>query len=1044
MTSTKLEVVTFDSTSDFGLWHVKAKSLLVHQGAGYALTREYPKYYGEREKVEAKDKAFSTLQLIISDEVLREVVKETTTKDLWEALEREYMGKSLHNKLYCKQRLYLLQMHEGTSITSHINAFTKAMLDLENCGVEIDDATQAILLLASLPPSFESFRDSMCYGRETISLSNVKEALKTKELKAKNEASTSENKDEGLVVRGRTSKRGNRCSKSRSKSRGKSKSYVMVVVKRVTLKGIVQIEGEIKNKSKRAIMKKWFSTYNKVKCADVLMGDDHPCKVKGIGTFLLKMHDGVVGELTKVRHVPDMRKNLISLSALDTNGYTFSSGGGAMKVVKGFLVVMKGRKDMKLYVLQGSTVTSSTNVVSSLSDKDLTKLWHMRLGHMSEKGMTLLSKKRLLGDHKFCSLDLCEHCLYGKQTKASFNIGVHWSKEPLDYIHSDLWGPSKRMSVGRALYTLTFIDDHSRKVWVYFLKHKSEVFHTFKQWKVLVENHKGKKIKCLRTDNGLEFCNQEFDDYCKNEGIARHRTVPGTPQQNGVAERMNRTINERVRCMLSHSKLAQELWAKAAFTSAYLVNRSSYAPIGFKTPKKESIISRDVIFDENAILNPNVDNGVIDTGAGIGKGSKSKVKFQLGLQSQKLSSSPPLPQAQGGVKGHDDDIVDHKQREEEEEISQDEPYSIAKHRPRREIRKPQRYVNVASECLSDYALVIAQEIDYDGEPSTYKEVVSCKNSSKWLIAMQEEVESLYKNHTWELVKPLTGKKIVGCKWIFKRKESIPGVEDARILGMEIHRDRHGGTIKPSQKKFVEKVLERFNMKDAKLVSTPLASHFKLLAQLCPRSNEDLEYMSHVPYSSVVGNMMYMSNPGKEHWTAVKWVLRYLKGTTGTCLEFKKDGTCVQGYVDSDYVGDLDKRRSLTGYVFTLGGSVISWKAVLQGKVALSTTEAKYMAMTEAFKEATWLRGLVGEFSLDCVAIDVHCDSQSAICLAKDYLFHERTKHIDVRFHFIRDVVSSGEIIVKKINTENNPADMLTKSLLVNKFKHCLDLLNMML
>ncbi|GLT83465.1 hypothetical protein SLE2022_017530 [Rubroshorea leprosula] len=274
-------------------------------------------------------------------------------------------------------------------------------------------------------------------------------------------------------------------------------------------------------------------------------------------------------------------------------------------------------------------------------------------------------------------------------------------------------------------------------------------------------------------------------------------------------------------------------------------------------------------------------------------------------------------------------------------------------------------------------------------------------------------------------------------------------QEKRILGMEIHRDRHGETIKLSQKKFVEKVLERFNMKDAKPVSTPLASHFKLSTQLCPQSNEDLEYMSRVPYSSVVGSMMYamvctqrhishaisvvsryMSNPGKEHWTVVKWVLRYLKGTLGTCLEFKRDGTYVQGYVDSDYVSYLDRRRSLIGYVFTFGGSAISWKAILQGTVALSTTEAGYMAMTEAFKEAIWLRGLVGEFSLDCVVIDVHCDSQSAICLAKDSMFHERTKHIDVRFHFVWDVVSSGEIIVKKIDTENNPANMLTKSLLV--------------
>ncbi|GKV44046.1 hypothetical protein SLEP1_g51275 [Rubroshorea leprosula] len=741
MTSIKLKLVTFDGTVDFGLWRVKAKSLLVHQGASYALTREYPKYYGEREKVKVKDKAFSTLQLIISDEVLCGVVKETTTKDLWEALERKYMGKSLYNKLYCKQRLYLLRMQEGTSITSHINAFTK-------------------------------------------------EALKTNELKAKNEASTSENKDEGLVVRGRTLEKGNCHSKSRSKSRGKSKTNVCY--------GCGE-KGHIKMNCPNG--REWFATYNEVKCVDVLMGDGHPCKVNGIGMVLVKMHDGVVRELAEVRHV------------LET----------------------------KLYVLQGSTVTGSTNVVSSLSNKDLTKLWHMRLG-------------------------------------------VHQSKEPLDCIHSNLWGLSKNMFVGRAFYMLTFIDDHSRKVWVYFPKHKSEVFRTFKQWKVLVENHKGKKINFLRTDNGLEFCNQEFNEYCKNEGIARHRTVPETPLQNGMVECTNRTIMERVRC------------------------------------------------------------------AGIEKGSKSKVKFQLDLESQKVSSSSHPPPAQCGVEGHDDDIVDHKQREEEEEISPDEPYSIAKHRLR-EIRKPQRYANVASEYLSAYALVIAQATDCDGEPSTYKETVSFAMHDLELEQLDVKTEFLHGELEESIyMEQPEGSMYDQCVYLrelddgtfiylllyvddmlisAKRKEDIDKLKKKlnnefemkdlgptkRILGMEIRRDRHGGTIKLSQKQFVVK--------------------------LCPRSNEDFEYMSRVPYSNAVGSMMYaivctrldishaisvvsryMSNLGKEHWTAVKWVLRYLKGTTTTCLEFKRDGTYVQAYVDSDYVGDVDRRRSLIGYVFTLSGSAI--------------------------------------------------------------------------------------------------------------------------
>ena len=182
--------------------------------------------------------------------------------------------------------------------------------------------------------------------------------------------------------------------------------------------------------------------------------------------------------------------------------------------------------------------------VSDDPDSDVTRLWHMRLGHMSEKGMSILSKQGLLCNQKIGKLDFCEHCVFGKQCRVQFSTGVHRTKSSVDYIHSDLWGPSSVPSKGGAQYLLTFIDDFSRKVWVYFLKQKSDVFVNFKQWKALIENQTGKKIKRLRTDNGMEFCGGEFDEFCKNEGIARHRTVRHTPQQNEVAERMNKTLLE--------------------------------------------------------------------------------------------------------------------------------------------------------------------------------------------------------------------------------------------------------------------------------------------------------------------------------------------------------------------------------------------------------------------------------------------------------------------------------------------------------------------
>lgn len=163
-------------------------------------------------------------------------------------------------------------------------------------------------------------------------------------------------------------------------------------------------------------------------------------------------------------------------------------------------------------------------------------------------------------------------------------------------------------------------------------------------------------------------------------------------------------------------------------------------------------------------------------------------------------------------------------------------------------------------------------------------------------------------------------------------------------------------------------------------------------------------MSFVPYASAVGSLMYamvctrpdisqavnvvsmyMGNPGKTHWQAVKWIFRYSRETTGVGLIFGrgKDQNLAAGYVDSDYPTDLDKRKSLTGYVFTLSGSAISWKETLQSIVGLSTTEAEYMAITEAVKKVVWLQGLLGELGLSQDHMVVHCDSQSAIHLTKN-------------------------------------------------------------
>lgn len=177
----------------------------------------------------------------------------------------------------------------------------------------------------------------------------------------------------------------------------------------------------------------------------------------------------------------------------------------------------------------------------------------------------------MLGKCQISTLDTCEHCVYGKATRVSFGKGKHCSKQILDYVHADLWGPENTPSLDGAHYFLSIVDDFSRRVWVYLLKSKGETYSKFVEWKTLVERQTEKKLKALRTDNGLEFLSGEFKLMCQREGIERHLTVKGTPQKNGLAERMNRTLLERVRCLLSNVNLSKEFWGEVVITAAYLI-----------------------------------------------------------------------------------------------------------------------------------------------------------------------------------------------------------------------------------------------------------------------------------------------------------------------------------------------------------------------------------------------------------------------------------------------------------------------------------------
>ena len=285
-------------------------------------------------------------------------------------------------------------------------------------------------------------------------------------------------------------------------------------------------------------------------------------------------------------------------------------------------------------------------------------------------------------------------------------------------------------------------------------------------------------------------------------------------------------------------------------------------------------------------------------------------------------------------------------------------------------------------------------------------------------------------------------------------------EANHILGMQIRRDRCKRLLYLSQAEYIDKVLKRFNMERGKALSTPLPPYVKLSKNDCPMSDDEKAEMAKIPYSSAVGSLMYamiatrpdiafavgvvsrhMSNPSKKHWEEVKGIMRYLNGTRDMCICFGSQEACVIGYTDADYAGDLDNRRSTSGYVFAYTGGAISWRSRLQDCITLSTTEAEYVAATEACKEAIWLARLVGDLGMNVEMPVLHCDSQSAIQLAKNLVFHAKTKHVDVKYHFIREVLEDKRLQLIKVHTDDNHADLLTKGLPSERFAHCQELMS---
>jgi hypothetical protein len=282
-----------------------------------------------------------------------------------------------------------------------------------------------------------------------------------------------------------------------------------------------------------------------------------------------------------------------------------------------------------------------------------------------------------------------------------------------------------------------------------------------------------------------------------------------------------------------------------------------------------------------------------------------------------------------------------------------------------------------------------------------------------------------------------------------------------VLGMRITRDRSKGTIRVDQERYLGDILKRFGMEGSAPVETPMATGCQLSKEMEPSTAEEIEYMKGVPYRSAIGSLMYAAtgtrpdlafavgraarycaNPGLPHWVAVKRILRYVKRTLNYGLTFTKgfcgngiNGLTFEGYSDADWAGDLDKRRSTTGYIFQMAGGPVSWSSQLQATTALSTVEAEYMAICSTAQEALWLQHLLHELGFETPATTVHLhgDNMGSISLAKNLNRRRSTKHIEIRHFFVQDIIQRGALKLERLSTNKMVADILTNALPRDRF-----------
>jgi hypothetical protein len=839
-----------------GLWGMVDGTDVLADGADAPTQSEHAK---------RSQKAFSSIVMAVSAPQLYLITSTEEPKEAWDTLRNHYERETLANKLFLKKRYFRTEMKEGALMESHLKHMKEITDQLAAIGAPISQEDQVVTLLGSLPRSYSTLVTALEARGDDLTLTFVQQALvqeEQKRLNGRGSAIPSDNSsaaallgDSKRYVNPRKAKCFNcgqvghfRRDCPRNYSSNKPSRHYQPTHKAKAVGEKPQPENKSNNSGTGSVFaasaessvipiereEKWLidsgasshmtnqrehmSDYQEFKQPEkVGLGDGRTVDALGIGKVHVHMSSGRESNkavITNVLLVPKLACSLFSVRAATSTGSKINFGTTRcwIRDANGKLCGT-GTLENKLYQLHCKSVTSESTSMASRQGNEV-DLWHQRLGHLNHQYIKKIVDGRLATGIKFPrfeSLSFCEGCIEGKMHRAPFKpVGEVRSQRKLELVHSDVCGPMSVESMGGQKYFVTFIDDYSRCCTVYFLRHKSEVLEKFKEFEAAVTNEAGTSIAKLRTDNGGEYLSTEFTEFLKSKGIRHELTVPHSPEQNGVSERMNRTLMECARSMIAHAGVPNNYWAEAVNTAAYLKNRTPTSSLKECTPFEKWCgikpkLCHLKVFGCIAYAHiPDVQRQKLDKKSKkfrfVGYSKESKGYRLLDEQTNKvfIRRDVTFNEIDFGCTGERTDPVelliieepecgdipreDNTQREDDIQRENDPPIENEQspQQPRRSGRRkcpPVKYgIDEYADHVTDETEVqhVAYNVCQIPEPTTIEEAFKSRYANEWKQATDAEYQALIDNKTWELVKLPAGCKPIGCKWIFKVKHGTDG------------------------------------------------------------------------------------------------------------------------------------------------------------------------------------------------------------------------------------------------------------------------------